>query len=474
MSEKNNWDEMFDVVIVGSGFAGLAAALEISQTDNSLLIVEKMPRPGGNSVIDAGELSVVNSPQQKSLHIRDSSKLLAQDMLVNGEFQNSPQKVRYVADRANEIYVWTTEELGVKWAAGVSRGGGHSVPRTITTHTGSGAEIYEKMSAKLFQRGIFPRLNCYVQTIYRNEQGAVEGILVRENFRFPDADSGTIRKIGIRKAIILCYGGFSADVGFRMSKNNLLTANYSTTNQPGATGELWRETERIGCLQAHTDWIQCTPWNNTLEDGMGIGWVFSEYAAADFGMWVNQNGNRFVNECANRKIRSEAIFEQHQKGLKTICLSNASGNRALEKQRPGYMENTLRQGLLKQYATLSEVERDWSIPDGNLSGEVSRFNQLIRNRGADEFGRNLRGLKPLVKGPWFASEMSPKVHYCMGGLVTDMLGRVLDAKTQLPISGLYAAGKCASGVHGVCRMGSCAILDCLVMGRTVGVHSVAG
>ena len=75
---------------------------------------------------------------------------------------------------------------------------------------------------------------------------------------------------------------------------------------------------------------------------------------------------------------------------------------------------------------------------------------------------------PLVDGPWYAAEMSPKVHHCMGGLVTDMQCRVMDISTSKPIPGLFAAGEATSGVHGAVRLGSCAILDCLVNGRIAG------
>lgn len=75
---------------------------------------------------------------------------------------------------------------------------------------------------------------------------------------------------------------------------------------------------------------------------------------------------------------------------------------------------------------------------------------------------------PLVDGPWYVCELQPKVHHCMGGLVTDKECRVLDVRTYKPIPGLYAAGEATGGVHGAVRLGSVAILDCLVYGRVAG------
>ena len=74
----------------------------------------------------------------------------------------------------------------------------------------------------------------------------------------------------------------------------------------------------------------------------------------------------------------------------------------------------------------------------------------------------------MTEGPWYAAEMSPKVHHCMGGLYTNIDCQVIDIVTDKPIPGLYAAGEATAGVHGAVRLGSCAILDCLVNGRIAG------
>lgn len=109
--------EVADVVVIGSGFSGLAAALEAAECSGGkarVLVLEKMGTPGGNSVIDEGMLSVANSPQQSARHIADSPDLLANDMLENGEHLNDPSKVNYVALHSEALYDWTTKRLGVE------------------------------------------------------------------------------------------------------------------------------------------------------------------------------------------------------------------------------------------------------------------------------------------------------------------------------------------------------------------------
>lgn len=463
-----SWDQRVDVIIVGSGFSGLSVAIETLNAQLDTLILEKMPYAGGNSAIDAGELSVVGSPQQETKHVKDTPTLLAQDMLINGQHQNDPAKVRYIAFHAHDIYKWTTDVLGVEWSVGIGMAGGHSVPRTITTKTGSGQEIHSKMMRHMEKLGGHINYSTFVEEILLDASGRVTGLKVREGYQFPNPRSGQIRYIRARIGVALCHGGFSADVTYRTTWAPHLTAQYESTNHPGATGELWREAERIGCLLDKVHWIQCTPWNNPKEKGMGIGWIFSRYAAATDGLWVNTLGQRFVNESANRKVRSEAIFEQQRNHLRTLCIVNLAGTQNLEIVRPGYIQDVLEKKLITQFDSIHDIEKAWNIPAGNLEKEIENFNKRIRKKVDRRFHRSLRGVKPLVEGPWLVAEMSPKVHHCLGGLSTTVNGAVLHRDTHEPIPGLWAAGEAAGGVHGACRMGSCAILDCLIMGRAVG------
>lgn len=463
------WDESYDLVVVGSGFAGVCAAIEGLKAGCSLLLVEKMSTAGGNSIIDSGELSVVDSPQQKKRHVRDSASLLAQDMLVNGEFLNNPEKVRYIAEHAHDVYEWT-QSLGVKWREGVARAGGHSVARVIVTHTGSGREIYECLYEHYKSLGGTVNLNTYVEKIIRGgPDGRVLGVRIRQGYKFPDAGSGVVRNIRASKAVILCHGGFAADAEYRHQKAPEIPTDISTTNQPGATGELWREAERIGCMILQAGWVQCTPWNNPKEQGQGIGWIFSEYAAASYGLWVNQLGERFVNEAANRKVRTHAIFDERHKHRDVFCIANEECTSAIEKMRPGYMKSVVDMGLVGRYETIEEMERALGIPQGALAAQIAEFNEMIGMRRDRKFGRPINKIKPLASGPWYAAQMTPRVHHCMGGIMTDPQGRALDAATQKVIKGLFAAGEAAGGVHGACRIGACAILDCLVMGRLAGM-----
>jgi succinate dehydrogenase/fumarate reductase flavoprotein subunit len=76
-------------------------------------------------------------------------------------------------------------------------------------------------------------------------------------------------------------------------------------------------------------------------------------------------------------------------------------------------------------------------------------------------------MTPIQNPPYYAMSITPKTHYCLGGLVTDIHTNVLDINNN-PISGLYAIGEVTGLTHGANRLGSCSVTECLVMGRIAG------
>ena len=107
------WDEQTDVVIIGSGLAGLSAAIEANQAGASVIVFEKMNLTGGNTRIADGAVAAPNNYLQKKLGIEDSPELLYEDMMRAGLGLNHPDLVNVMAQKAAEAIDWTRETLGV-------------------------------------------------------------------------------------------------------------------------------------------------------------------------------------------------------------------------------------------------------------------------------------------------------------------------------------------------------------------------
>lgn len=115
------WDEEVDVIVVGSGFAGLAAAAEAKNANaGNVIVLEKMRAPGGNSVINGGIFAVPGNPAQVKLGIKDSPELLASDMIAAGLGYGYPEKIKAMTEEAfrptngqlkNSVFSTTTKSV---------------------------------------------------------------------------------------------------------------------------------------------------------------------------------------------------------------------------------------------------------------------------------------------------------------------------------------------------------------------------
>ncbi len=467
----DSWDEEVDVVVIGSGFAGLAAAHEAQKAGASVALLEKMQVPGGNSIINGGVMAVAGSDQQAEMGIEDSADVMLADMLKAGLDLNHVALARTVAEHSVDVYRWTVDELEVEYKDRLTHMGGHAVPRAYSTSNGSGSGIIVQQLAKLKELGIEPRTRTLLKHIIRDGDGRVKGVEVREKHAFRDPESGDPRTIKARKAVILATGGFGNDPAFRMMQDPRLTDELDTTNQPGATSEALREAINIGGILIQPSWIQLGPWTSPDEKGMGMAPSFVQGTTASYGVWINtETGERFVNELADRKIRADAIIAT---GNKAIAIADATGFK-YAKGRGTKVDRMLEAGVLTEYATLEDMAAAHDVPLEPLKATIKRFNTSVDAGEDSDMGRYLQADQfKLVDGPYYAVRLLPKVHHTMGGIGINAETQALDVVTGDPISGLYVAGEAAGGVHGASRLGSCATTECLVFGRIAGQNAAA-
>ena len=141
-SPKQKWDEIVDVIVIGSGFAGLAAAIEARKAGASVCVLEKMRTIGGNSIINGGIMGVPGTPMQKKQRSRTLPNCWRKTFSRAGNDINHPDKVLHLCREALPTWEWTVKELGVRvLPERLRQEGGHSVPRCVTTTNGSGSGI---------------------------------------------------------------------------------------------------------------------------------------------------------------------------------------------------------------------------------------------------------------------------------------------------------------------------------------------
>lgn len=456
------WTEEHDVIVIGSGFAGLSAAIEASLGGSEVLVLEKMRIPGGNSAISGGLFAAAGSPLQIKDGIDDTPELMLQDMLQAGTDLNHRKLARRVAEQSADTLRWTIDYLGVEYRDSLNHLGGHSVPRTYITETGTGSGIIQPMLEKCRHLGVEVRMRTQLVQFFTDSTGRVEGVCVRSGYHFPKQDSGEVQYIRARQGVVLATGGFGNDVAFRSIHDPRLTASVDCTNQAGSTSEALIAAIEAGATPLQLCLLQLGPWASFDEKGWGVGSMFTLLAGFPYGIMVDaNNGKRFINEMSDRRLRTDAMLAQDRT---PVAIVDSDGV-----QHATTLQKCLKRGVVKVFNSIEELASYNMIPLVALKETLEMYKLHLQHGRDAEFGKPLSpDLKPIENPPFYSIRLMPKVHYCMGGVLINTDARVIHIRNGNAIPGLYAAGEVTGGIHGASRLGSNSIVDCLVFGRTAG------
>ncbi len=454
--------EIFDVIVIGSGFAGLRAAIKAAESGAKVLVLEKMKTLGGNSVISDGGMAAAGTSFQTTLGIEDSALLMKEDILKSGGKESDPILVETLSTHALAAFDWAKDVLKVPFRDDVELFGGHAKPRSHSPQgPPSGRPFIVRMEALCHNLDIDIRKAHYVSDFYY-EDGDLAGVKCKAPYRFNQPLPTTESLFIANKGIVIATGGFSADVAFRKRYDTRLDETIDTTNKPSATAEILRLAEKAGAQFKGMDHIQLAPWTSPEEHGFGDGPLFADYIALPKGILINtKTAQRFVNELSDRRKVAEAILIQN---YPVIAIADQT---ALD-QSPRDIKKALEKNVVRRYDDLASLAKGEKITNAAFLKTIERFNGFVKE------GRDLDFVKPIsdqttpiATPPFYAMRIQPKTHHTMGGLKIDAKARVLDQHNQ-PIKKLYAAGEAAGGIHGQSRLGSMAITDCLVFGAIAG------
>ncbi|MBY6188396.1 flavocytochrome c [Marinobacter hydrocarbonoclasticus] len=470
-AETPKFDEIYDIIVVGSGFAGMAAAVQAAEDGAKVLVIDKMPVFGGNSTINGGAMAVAGSHLQAKEGVKDSVALMVEDMLAAGRGMNDKKMLELVCDGTAESAKWL-EERGTVWKPFVQHFGGHSVPRILQTRESSGAGIIRPLIKVANKKGVTMYTQTELRGFVKDESGRVVGVQVQSEYFWPKKRSGSPKTYGARKGVIMATGGFGRDIDFRQIQQPSLTDELDSTNHAGATADALKLMMLEGANPVHLDQIQLGPWSSPDEKGFGTASQFNTIATYQNGLVVDvRTGERFFNELADRKARADAIMTRRDdqgKPVYPVGFTNAKGAAQAQTLAWG-----MKYDVIKKADTLEELAKIYGMPADKLVAQVERWNEAVRTGEDKEFGRPLMQAFELKEGPWYGVRMWPKVHYCMGGVRVNTHSEVLHLVTNKPIQGLYAAGEATGGIHGASRLGACAVAEGVVTGRNAAKHAYA-
>jgi len=459
------WDQEHEVVIIGSGFAGLAAAIQAKKLGaKDVVIYDKMPVFGGNSAVNGGLFGVPGSPLQKKEGVKDSPEIMVNDQLKAGRGVADGKLLAHVAKRANEALQMTLD-AGVEYFPYLQQLGGHSVPRTYQTTVACGAGITQPLIKECRRLGVRLVNRAKFESLIFDDKGRVDGAVIREGYYFGRDKEGSAINVRSKYGVLIATGGFARNVGLRSAQDPTLTEEVGSTNVAHATGEGLLELFNVGAVPVHMAFIQTGPWASPDEDGFGYVSNYSIYNFAHSISVFPKTGRRFMNEIADRKTRADAELmcrDDNGKPMPPVTITSYEH----AKEHPT-MKKVLKYGVGWKFDTVEELAKHFDIPVKALKKQIEEYNGYVKSGVDEQFGKPMKKAKgKYLKAPFVTVRNWPKVHYCQGGAKIDVQARVIDSTTWKPIPGLYAAGEVAGGIHGVSRLGSCSIPDCMVMGMT--------
>lgn len=441
-----------DVLVVGAGACGLAAAIAAHDAGASVAIIEKLDRPGGNSALSTGSVPAAGTRFQREAGIDDSTERFVADLTHKGGRTDCPALLRRLVETSAATVEWLVDAVGARMVLVTAyKHVGHSVARLHAPASRRGQDLVDDLLAAVQARGIPLAVGNGARALV-TDAGAVIGAEV-------ETQNGERHRVTARKTI-LAVNGFAAnrDLVARFCPE-ISGAQYFGAR--GSTGEavLWGEElgaalGNIGAYQGYA--AVCDPHGSLLS------WTTIEKG----GFIVNGAGHRFGDESAGYSgftpnvmaqggpcfaIFDQRIFDVTAAEEEFVELANYGG--------------------VKRANTIAALAALHRLDAAAVGAAFADYNKAARGEMPDAFGRRDFALAPL-SAPLYICRVVPGLFHTQGGLMVDIDGRVLRPNGQ-PIANLFAGGGAAAGLSGRTGAGGYAsgngLLSAIGLGRLAGL-----
>lgn len=448
-----------DLLIVGSGVAGLTAAAHSTQNGIKTLLIEKNNSIGGQLKIIGGTFAVESSIQRKNMIGATKKEAFRSAMDYSGWKANS-SLVKRIIDLSNQNIEWLI-------ASGIEMGPviEDKVDGLRAYHTYAsdrpGKPFIDAMMKIIDANNGAVLTDTSAQSLITNDKGEVIGVW---------AQSKTDGKIRINaKAVLLATGSVGHNRELLKNYNPTLPENIKTNAIKTNTGDGIVMGQAIGADVANMDMFISestvaidTEWaeqltNPVMKDAYMINKTFS--------LWVNKNGDRYVNEALagdftivsnslrqNGNIQIVIMDDDKRQALMKTTGADTNYFRMFERGRLiTHFDEVVEDGQKRGYAfkanSIEELAQKLNIPPQKLKATVDRYNLLAQTKEDVDQGKDSRYMQPIVKAPFYAFLAQDTICDSVGGLKINHNAQVLNTKGE-PIKGLYAAGATAGGMYG--------------------------
>ena len=494
-----------DVVIIGGGGAGLAAAVSALQNDATVIVLEKMPSVGGSTIMAGGQYNAVDDIRQHAYEMRP--ELISEiESYTKQEPVNDTHK-RLMEELASQIdeyktsgstYVFDSPQFHALQAfRGGDQVGNLELIETLTKGAEESIGWLESLGVEFRDEvatvtgALWQRTHQFVKPLVT---GPIDAYMEHINGKGNDAEImldtaateliiendkvvGVKAKQGNNEIIVKANSGVIIATG-GFARNSELVKKYDThwggldnlgsTNSVSATGDGIIMAEAVGANLVGMEYIQLLPVGDPITGGMQGN--ISINAANQ--LFINNEGNRFVAEDARRDVLTRGLLEQPDQIMWILHDAHEYYNEEVRNDFNETIGQLVESGVVVKGDTIEELAENMGVSPENLRATVNAYNEAVAGKTAEPMGKKLLQ-DPFDKAPFYASKRVPTIHHTMGGLEINTIAQVISKDGNI-IKGLYAAGEVTGGIHGANRLGGNAIPDTVVFGKIAGESAALG
>ncbi len=439
-----------DVVVVGSGASGLAAALTAAEGGARVIVFEKQRTPGGTSNFFEG-MFAVESQMQRERYIEYSRDQAFKNIMEYSHWRANPRLVRAIVDESAGTIAWLQQQ-GVEFTD-VTINMPHS-PRTYHVVKGAGLAVVKTLVTKAKEKSVDLRLGTPVKRIIK-EAGRIAAVLV-------EGESGDV-KVNT-KAVVIASGGYANNKEWIKKYTGLdLGINLLPVGNVDKFGDGIRMAWEAGAAEEGISVLELYRAGPiTTEIGGQVEWP-----TVQPDLWVNPRGERFCDETVgfydssvgnvNMKYKegyTVSIFDDSikqrmmERGIdKCVNVRTLSGSKPLNFDKELAILFEKGNTDVCDADSIEELATKLGMDSAVLKATVEEYNRFCEKRHDDLFAKDPKYLWPL-KGPkYYAVKAHTITLGTMGGIKINHNTEVVDKKDNI-IPGLYAAGFDAGGMYG--------------------------
>lgn len=415
-----------DVVVIGAGAAGVAAALSAHDKGAKVILLEKMPSIGGTTATSQGLIGGFESKYTKALNVHYSFEQMYANLMNNASYRLDPALAGITVKNSGEIINWLNERFSMPFKDEVLVGYGPLQMMHQVENMGSG--VKSAMEATLKKSGITLMLETRANEILMDESGNVRGV---------KASSGANTIVIYADSVVIASGGYSNNPALSTlldpEKRDVMSIGFT-----GATGDGLIMASNVGAALTHTDHMMCVLKDYEImaeHQGTSASASVSAFMSRKNTVLLGADGKRFVNEkdsgYMSQKLNSPIFDQMHRDALPFVWAVS---------DQASLNEKGIKRGLNMDFIsayTPEELAEKMGLNGKNVANSINNYNSYVEKSFDPEFGRTvLEKLNP----PFVAVRVTPCQIITYGGIARNKDAQVLRADGSV-IPGLYVAGE---------------------------------